>query len=114
MSTVDFEETEFKTFANLLFSQHSAPRPNSMMVDLQSEDEEDFTSFVNDLFYYGFQKKFNGIPLNKICDTHFQEIREYILALGVDTQLKGYDKNTQGEITRVKLIFKPYYPCSLI
>lgn len=104
--SVEFRETQFKNFADFLFSHEHPPKKNTICIDLECEDDLNFCDFLYDLFCYGYQTKFSSIPLNQISEEHFIIIRDYIRALGYDAILVGYDKNEYGEIINVRISFK--------
>lgn len=99
-------ETTFKDFAEFLFNLEN-PEENSLQIDLNFENDQEFCHFLYKLFCYGFQKKFgeNSILTNLNID-QFNTIKKYIKALGSDVTLTEKTDNN-GEL---KLNFIPHYP----
>jgi hypothetical protein len=106
---VNTEINNFKDFAEFLFNQEPAPAANSMIVDIDFEDQSTPTHFLYDLFGYGYRKKFAEVPATELCERHFKIIREYIRAIGYETILHGYTKDDEvGEIKDIQISFTLY------
>lgn len=110
LPTINEVESEFIKFADFLFSQEEPPKKDTLFIDLDCKDDTDYTDFLYDLFCYGFSKKFHGLPLSNITETHFNIIRDYLRSIGVDTILLEYTitDEEKSEITNFKIGFKPY------
>jgi hypothetical protein len=99
------QELDFSNFAKNLFNSESR-EPNSCIVDIDFEDESNTLDFLQDLFKAGIQLKFPNKKTFTMDD--FQVIRDYIRAIGYETILQAYEKDSEtNEIHRVNLTFKP-------
>lgn len=98
-------ETTFKNFAEFLFDQEN-PENNTLHVNLNFKDDEEFCHFLYELFCYGFQKKFgNDLQINDINQEQFNTLKKYIRALGSDVTLT--EKTNENDELMVN--FLPYY-----
>ena len=98
--TVDFVE-----FAKFLFSNPPEP-PKSVYIGVEFKDDSDMGTFLQDLFCFGYKHKFGNVPLNKVSEYHFNVLREYILSIGFEATLIGYQRNDANEITNFDVAFK--------
>jgi hypothetical protein len=101
-------ETNFNQFAEFLFNREYAPLPNSLAIDVDFQDDSVFSDFLYDLFSYGYKKKFDSVPGKDLNIKHFDTIKAYLRAIGVETVLHGYATNKLGEITDIKISFGSY------
>lgn len=93
------ENQNFVLFADFIFSQKNPPAPNSIMVDLSSD--EDLKNLAIFLVKYGIKTKIKG----EISSENFKIIAEYILSLGVEVELKNINQVPDEE----NIICRPYY-----
>jgi len=99
---------DFESFARLLFAASDPPPPNSIVVNLDFDNDSVSTvDFVYDLFIWGYKTKFADVPLTDLEESHFNIISDYIRAIGFETILMGFVKNEDGEITKVDVGFQP-------
>ena len=99
-------QVDFSNFAQNLFNTTEPRAPNSCIIDIDIQDESNTLDFLQDLFQAGVKIKF---PTNKTFTMQdFQVIRDYIRAIGYETILQAYEKDSEtDEIHRVNLTFKP-------
>lgn len=100
-------ELDFEKFATQLFNQTPCPQPNTNIVNIDFQDESSNLDFLQDLFKFGVFFKF---PNQKnFTMENFELIRDYIRAIGYETILQAYEKDTvTNEISRVNLTFKHF------
>ncbi len=93
------QNKNFALFAEFIFSQKNPPAPNSIMIDLSSD--EDLKNLAIFLVKYGIKTKIKG----EISSENFQIIAEYILSLGVEVELKNINQDPD----EANIICRPYY-----
>jgi hypothetical protein len=99
-------QLDFSNFAQNLFNTTEPRAPNSCIIDIDFQDESNTLDFLQDLFQAGVKIKFPNNKSFTIKD--FELIRDYIRAIGYETILQAYEKDSEtDEIHRVNLTFKP-------
>lgn len=105
-------QLQFENFAEQLFSKPPDIKPNSCPVELEILDNSYFTDFLYDVFGYGFRKKIaeeqqKNEPIDET--RFFDNLRNYIKAIGFDIILHEVIRGKTGEISDIKISFEPYY-----
>lgn len=100
-------QVDFSNFALNLFNTTEPRSPNSCIIDIDFQDESNTLDFLQDLFQAGIKIKFPNKKTFTMND--FQLIRDYIRAIGYETILQAYEKDSEtDEIHRVNLTFKAF------
>lgn len=98
-------EGNFEKFADYLFSHENPPAKNTLFVDIEYDDNQNYNDFLYDLFSYGYYKKFGPLSLKNASIEHFNIIRDYIRAIGTDVVLLDYTYNEIDEIKSINIKF---------
>ena len=103
-------ESNFESFAEFLFNKLTPPKPNTVDVDIIHEMDDTTTKdFLYDLFLYGIKKKYGDVNINEIDIQKFNNIRDYIRALGFDTLINNHKYDIDGKLAHIHVFFQPYY-----